>query len=129
MKAIIFTFLLFLPASEVLASQGSFSLSGFFSDVIHFFTVGIYEWAEDVLERVGDWFIIWSLKLMTALLDIAKFIVDSILSAFNISGTINQLLGDVNSSVLNIVVWLRIPDAISMMLSAQVVRLIISLFI
>ena len=100
----------------------------FFSTALEFMESGIYEFADSVLERVAAWFIIWQFELKLTFLDVAATIADTIVDSFDIAGKIEKLLGKVDAKVLAFVVWLRIPEALSMMLSAHIVRFILQLF-
>ena len=104
------------------------TVTDFFEEVLGFIRKGIYDWADTVLERITAWYIIWNIELKLMFLEIAVNIADSIVKAFNISGKIEQYLGAIDSKLLAFVVWLRIPEALSMMLSAHIVRFILQLF-
>ena len=113
---------------ETESQPGTKKVIDFFSTALEFMESGIYEFADSVLERVAAWFIIWQFELKLTFLDVAATIADTIVDSFDIAGKIEKLLGKVDAKVLAFVVWLRIPEALSMMLSAHIVRFILQLF-
>lgn len=113
---------------ETESQTGTKKIVDFFSTALEFMESGIYEFADSVLERVAAWFIIWHLELKLTFLSVAAAMADALIDSFNIAGEIEKLLGKVDAKLLAFVVWLRIPEALSMMLSAHVVRFIIQLF-
>ena len=113
---------------ETESQTGTKKIVDFFSTALEFMESGVYEFADSVLERVAAWFIIWHLELKLTLLSVAAAMADALIDSFNIAGEIEKLLGKVDAKLLAFVVWLRIPEALSMMLSAHVVRFIIQLF-
>ena len=113
---------------ETESQTGTKKVIDFFSTALEFMESGIYEFADSVLERVAAWFIIWQFELKLTFLDVAATIADTIVDSFDIAGKIEKLLGKVDAKVLAFVVWLRIPEALSMMLSAHIVRFILQLF-
>ncbi len=130
MKVLCLVILTMISFSALAAddSSGASSVTDFFSETLEFMKTGIYDWADTVLERIAAWYIIWNLEFKLTMLEIAAGMADSIVSTFNVSGKIEQLLGAIDSRLLAFVVWLRIPEALSMMLSAHIVRLILQLF-
>ncbi len=131
MRTLILFVLVFLTVNALAADDsggGASSVTDFFSETLEFMKTGVYDWADTVLERVAAWYIIWNLEFKLTMLEIAAAMADSILDTFDISGQIEQLLGAIEAKLLAFVVWLRIPEALSMMLSAHIVRLILQMF-
>lgn len=93
---------------------------------INFIENGIYEAADSILERVAAWYIIWNLELKIFWLKMALSISEGIVSNIGISSVINSALGGIDSSVAGIIFYLRIPEALNMILSASVARMILS---
>ena len=107
---------------------GATTVVDFFSESLDFMKSGIYDVADTILERVAVWYIIWNLELKLTFLELAADVADSVVNAFDVSGQIEKLLGAIDSKILAFVVWLKIPEALSMMLSAHVVRFILQMF-
>jgi len=117
-----------LPAAAFAAdsSSGS-SLSDTLQTFIDFISTGIYESADTILERVAAWYIVWHLELKMFWLQMAVSVAEGFIDGIGISGLINSALGGIDSAVSGIVFYLKIPEAINMILSARVARLILDL--
>jgi len=104
------------------------TIIGFFEETLTFVKTGVYEYADTVLERVAAWYIIWNLEFRLFVLKMGVAVADLVIESFDISATIEDLLNDLDSRVLAFAVWLKLPEAINMVLSAYIVRFVMGLF-
>ncbi len=113
---------------ETVTETEPVSVIGFFEETLTFIKTGIYEYADNVLERVAAWYIIWNLEFRLFVLKMGVAVADLVIESFDISATIEDLLNDLDSRVLAFAVWLKLPEAINMVLSAYIVRFVMGLF-
>lgn len=78
-------------------------------------------------ERIVMWLVITYFELKIHVLEFSYSIASSLLAGLNISDLINNYWGGMDSSILGAVTYLRIPEAINMILSAMVTRFIMDL--
>ena len=93
MKALLVVFLS-LFSVVVLADDTPAATGGSLSDSIRYFmdwfSEGIYESADTVLERVGAWLIVWYLELKIFWINIAVAIAETFIETLGISDFLNS---------------------------------------
>lgn len=81
-----------------------------------------------LLTKFTAWFVQWSVvalwKAKLALLGFSWGVAQQIMSNLNISSYLNGAWSSLNSSVLSMLTFFRIPDAVSMILSASVTKFV-----
>lgn len=122
-----FLFIVLMLAAPAAFAEDSTSLVDFFKKVLNFFDNGLYEVIGNVLKYYVSAVGIFSLELKMAAIEIAAGMADKIISTLNISGTINSLYSALDSKIAAFVAYLKIPDAINLLLSAHLTRFIMNL--
>lgn len=92
--------------------------------VRNFFTTDLYT----LLTSFMAWFVQWSVvilwKAKLALLAFSWSIANQIITNLNISSYLNTAWGSLNSQVLQMLVFFRIPDAVNMILSVATTKFV-----
>jgi hypothetical protein len=78
-------------------------------------------------ERAIVWCLITYLEIKLYMMQVSYDLASSILDAINISGIIGSAFSSMDSSILGAVTYLRIPEAINIILSAMVTRFVMDL--
>lgn len=78
-------------------------------------------------ERIVIWLMISYLETKVMMIEIAYHFADLILSSLNISSLLSAGWSSIDSQILGVFTYLRIPEAINMILSAFVTRFILGL--
>lgn len=92
--------------------------------VSDFITTGIY----DLLVKFTAWFIQWSVvgywKIKLAAIEFSWDVASEIITTLNISSYINSAWSSLNSQVLSMFVFFRIPEAVNIVVSAGVSKFV-----
>jgi hypothetical protein len=116
-------------AATAAASSGTATtISGFFRKALGFIDHGLYEIIGNVLKFFIAAVALFQLELKMAALELAAESADKILSAFNISGSIQSTLDNLDPQMSSIITFFKIPEAINLLLSAHLTRFIMSNF-
>jgi hypothetical protein len=103
------------------------SIVDFFKDVLGFIDHGIYEVLGDFFKYYVYAVALFNLELKMAAIELATETAEALTEFLNISGTINELLADIDSKIAGFISYLKIPEAITMLLSAHLTRFILDL--
>ncbi|AEG00734.1 DUF2523 domain-containing protein [Methylomonas methanica] len=92
--------------------------------VSDFFTTGIYE----LLTKFTAWFVKWSVvamwKAKLAAIAFSWDVAQELITTLNISGYINAAWSTLDSKVLNMFVYFKIPEAVNIVMSAGVTKFV-----
>jgi len=96
------------------------------SDQIHkFLSDEVYQF----LTKFVAWFVKWSVvamwKIKLAVLKFAWDVAQEIITSLNISQYINAAWSSLNSQVLSMFVFFRVPEAVNIILSASVTKFVL----
>ncbi|WP_221794604.1 DUF2523 family protein [Oceanobacter mangrovi] len=109
------------------SSSGDLSVTGFLKEVLGFFDFGIYEILGDFFKYYVSAVALFQLELKMAAIDLAAETATALVEYLDISGTINDLLAKVDLKMAAFISYLKIPEAITMLLSAHLTRFIMDL--
>ena len=127
-KIIVFFAFSFLSLAAFAADEssaiGGRSVLDSIGVMVDWFEVGGYEMADNILERIAVWVIIWELETKLFFLEISFSIAESFINALDISGHIQSALNGLDSRIAAFVAWLKIPEAINIIASAHVTSLV-----
>jgi hypothetical protein len=101
-------------------------LIGFANDFIDFFN-HLPEKSDSYWERIVIWLLITYLEAKTYMLEIAYEIASTLIQSVGLSEAINNSWQQVPSQFQSVFLYLKIPDALNMILSAFVTRFILGL--
>lgn len=93
-----------------------------FFDSIWIFFESLSDFATDILVKVSAWYVIWVTKAKIYFVGFSWSVAQEVLNQLNISATINQYWGAIDSGVMGAVTFLRIPEALNIILNAQLTR-------
>lgn len=101
--------------------------TGFF-DFIYSIIATAQDWFMKLLVDIGGWIVLWSIKLKYYSIQFAWDVAKSVLEQINITGVLNQYWRSIDSEILAYITWLRIPDALNLILNAYVTRYVLGVF-
>jgi len=96
-------------------------IADFFNALWQFYD-SISDFATDILVKVSAWYVIWVTKAKIYFVGFSWNVAQEVLNQLNISATINQYWGAIDSGVMGAVTFLRIPEALNIILNAQLTR-------
>ncbi len=88
----------------------------FFNDIASFVNA--------VFIQIEAWIVVWKLKLMKMSIEHAWAVADVVLENLNISSYINTAWQNVDSTLLQLATFFRIPEALNIILNAYATRLV-----
>ena len=102
------------------------SIIGFFNDVVNFLN-GMPDASDSYWERIVMWVIITYLEAKLYMLEISYEIAGSIIQSIGLSAAINSAWSNVPGDVFSVLAYLKIPEAINMLISAFITRFVMDL--
>ena len=96
-------------------------IADFFNAIWGFFE-SIPSFADDILVKLSAWYVIWVTKAKIYFVGFAWDVAQEVLNQLNISATINQYWGSIDSKVMGALTFFRIPDALNIILNAHLTR-------
>ena len=93
-----------------------------FFDSIWAFLESIPAFLDDALVKLSAWYVIWITKAKIYFVGFSWQVAQEVLNQLNISGTINQYWGAIDSEVMGAVTFFRIPEALNIILNAHLTR-------
>lgn len=81
----------------------------------------------DLFTKLSAWFVI---AVTHAKIEGAKFawgVAQEIMNSLNLSGTIDQYWGMIDSKIMGTITYLKIPDALNLILNAHLTRYVLSM--
>ncbi len=109
-------------------TDSTVSTIDFFQYVADWIAEGSYQQADSILERVSVWVIVWYLEFKISAISMASSIADVVVGSFGFSELIRSSLNSLDSRTASLVFYMKIPDAMAMILSAYLTRFILELF-
>jgi Protein of unknown function (DUF2523) len=92
--------------------------------VSNFFTTDLYTLLSNFTAWAVQWAVVAMWKTKLALLQFSWTVAQQIIVNLNLSVYLNNAWASLNSQVLAMLVFFRIPDAVSMILSASVTKFV-----
>jgi hypothetical protein len=130
-KYLIIVFLLFSSSFAFSAEDASSGTLGSvfdaLTDITSWFSDGLYDAADNVFQRMAAWVIIWILEAKLFMLGLGIEIAELFIEALGISDLLNSAFSSLDSKVSNFVYYLKIPEAINILISAYTTRFVMSL--
>ena len=99
-----------------------------FDKLDEFFTFadsGIYLFFNDLLAEIAGWYLIWVLKSKIFFAKLGFSVASTVLENFGISDVINAAFSNLDSKIVGFILYLRIPEAFNMILSALIARIVL----
>lgn len=108
-------------------SSSGTSVIDFFKSILGFVDHGIYEVIGDFLKYYVSAVALFQLELKMAAIELAAEAAEALVTYLDISGTINELLAGIDSKIASFISYLKITEAITMLLSAHLTRFVLDL--
>ena len=99
----------------------------FLSDTAEWFGNGMYHAADNLFQRIAAWVIVWMIEAKLFMLQIGMELSELFINSLGISQAINNAFNSLDSNIAALVMFLRIPEAINILLSAYTTRFVMSL--
>ncbi|OZG70419.1 hypothetical protein BTA51_26035 [Hahella sp. CCB-MM4] len=96
----------------------------FFNTITDWLTTDQYSFWEELVAYVLVQVTIWKIEFMIWSMQFSWGVAHAILDQLNISAQINQLWGNADATVAGWLTFLRVPDAMNMVLSAGVTKFV-----
>jgi len=96
-------------------------IADFFDAVWSFFGT-LPAFVEDVFVKASAWYVIGVTKAKIHFVEFSWQVAQEILNQLNISATINQYWGSIDSKVMGALTFFRIPEALNIVLNAHLTR-------
>lgn len=86
------------------------------------FLDSIAAFVDDFMVKIGAWMVISFTKAKIAFIGFGWEVAKEVLTQLNVSGTIESLWGQLDSQVLGVATYLKLPEALNMLINARVTR-------
>lgn len=93
-----------------------------FFDAFWAFLGSIPALINDWMVKAGAWIVIWATKAKIAFIGYSWQVAREILDTLNVSSTIEHYWGQLDSQVLGVATYLKLPEALNMIINARVTR-------
>ncbi|MDO6444127.1 DUF2523 family protein [Marinobacter sp. 2_MG-2023] len=93
-----------------------------FFDAIWLFFTGIPALIDDWMVKAGAWIVIAATKAKIAFIGFSWNVAQEVLNQLNVSSTIETYWGQLDSQVLGVATFLKLPEAFNMIINARVTR-------
>lgn len=90
------------------------------------FIEAIPDMINDLLVKSAAWFVIAYTKAKIAMVQFSWSVAQEILNQLNISSAINQYWGSIDSDVMGVLTFFKIPEAFNMILNAHLTRYVLA---
>ena len=96
--------------------------------LINFIDVGIFQTIDSAFERFVVWCVLIYIKLKLYAIQLTWSFASVLVDSLNISAQLSTLWSGLDSSILNTLLFFRIPECINIIFSALITRFILGLF-
>ena len=130
MRYFIAIYLLFVSMYSFANTGGSGDAGSVFdalTEITAWFSNGLYESADSIFQRIAAWVIVWMLEAKLFMLSLGLEIAELFIDALGISEVLNSAFASLDSKVANFVTYLKIPEAINILISAYTTRFVMGL--
>lgn len=93
-----------------------------FFDAIWLWFESIPQFIDDIFVKLSAWYVIWVTKAKIAFVGYSWQVAQEVLNQLNISGTINQYWGSIDSQVMGVATFFRVPEALNIIANAYLTR-------
>ena len=98
------------------------------TSIVDFLTTGIYDFIIALMAWLTIKITVWWFSIKIASISFFWEVVAEMLAQLNMSDFINELWGQLDSSLLATLTYFRLPEALNMVLNARVTRFVMSLW-
>lgn len=95
--------------------------------LLNFVDIGIYEYTDTYFERFSAWLIVFYLELKLWGLEFSWSIAQVILDGLDISTMLSSSWASIDSGILNILTFFKIPECLNVVVSAFTTRFVLDL--
>lgn len=103
------------------------SIIEYLQSMLEFRDSGIYQFLTEVFGEFVIWLTVGAIKFKTFMVVFAWDVAQEILNSLNISSALQAAWGALDSKLLMMVTYLKIPDAINVLISARVTRYVLDI--
>ncbi|MEQ3725773.1 DUF2523 family protein [Alcanivorax sp.] len=96
-------------------------IADFFDAIWQFFD-SIPALIDDWMVKAGAWIVIAATKAKIAFIGFSWSVAQEVLNQLNVSSTIETYWGQLDSQVLGVATYLKLPEAFNMIINARVTR-------
>ncbi|WP_417502888.1 DUF2523 family protein [Marinobacter sp.] len=93
-----------------------------FFDAIWLFFTSLPALIDDWMVKAGAWIVIAATKAKIAFIGFSWSVAQEVLNQLNVSNTIEAYWGQLDSQVLGVATFLKLPEAFNMIINARVTR-------
>lgn len=93
-----------------------------FFDALWAFLTSIPALIDDMMVKIGAWIVIASIKSKIDFLTYSWSVAQEVLTQLDVSSTIEHYWGQLDSQVLGVATYLKLPEALNMIINARVTR-------
>lgn len=86
---------------------------------------GIYKFFNDLLAEIAGWYLVWVLKSKIFFAQLGFSVASTMLENFGISDIINDAFSYLDNRIVGFILYLRIPEAFNMIVSALLARIVL----
>jgi hypothetical protein len=102
------------------------SFHDFFLDIWDFITVGIYDFFVDWFGAFFLWMTVEAIRFKVWSLGFAWDVAQSVMVQLDVSSVLAAAWAKLDSKLLNFLTFLNIPDAINLIFSARITRMVLN---
>ena len=104
------------------------AITAFFVNFISFINEGIYSLLTEVFAQLVEWYVIAAIEFKIFVVGFLWGVAQNLLANIELSALINQAWSSIDSQLMSYLTFLRIPEALNILLQASVTRFILRLF-
>jgi len=82
---------------------------------------------DDILVKIGAWIVIALTKAKIEFIEFAWDVAREVLNQLDVSSTIEHYWGQLDSQVLGVATYLKLPEALNMIINARVTRYVMDM--
>jgi hypothetical protein len=104
------------------------AITAFFVNIFVFINEGIYDLLTEVFSQLVEWYVIAAIEFKIFVVVFLWGVAENLLANIELSSLINQAWANIDSQLMSYLTFLRIPEALNILLQASVTRFILRLF-
>jgi hypothetical protein len=97
------------------------------TDISNWFENGLYESADSIFQRMAAWVIVWIIDAKLFMLGLGLEVAEVFIDAIGISQFLNSSFSSLDNQTANFVTYLKIPEAVNLLISAYTTRFVMGL--
>lgn len=103
-------------------------MEDFLNGVLEFIDVGLYEYADTFLQRVGAYLFVWYLELKVSTITFAWSIASGFIQALNLTGMMSAAFSNLSPDFVAFANYVKLFEAMNIIFSAYSTRFVLDLF-